>query len=180
MAAMCRASKLHGFGNQQILRQKWIGFFCSVRCPGNLILNSYDLARRWQAEDQPVIGGFHSPVEKEVLRILLRSEAPVCIVLARSLPKRIPKEFLQPIEDGRLLLVSPFDSKTKRASTETAARRNQVVASLADQIFVAYAAVGSKTEALCRDIASAGKPCMTFDDPRTANLKSAGFAVIPN
>lgn len=179
VASKCGASKLRGFGNQQILRRKWVGFFCSVRCPGNLILKSYDLARRWQAEGQPVTGGFHSPVEKEVLRILLRSEAQVCIVLARSLPKRIPKEFLQPIEEGRLLLVSPFDSKTKRASQATAARRNQVVAYLADQIFVAYAASGSKTEALCRDIATTGKPCMTFDDPKTANLKSAGFAIIP-
>lgn len=176
----CGTSKLHGFGNQQILKRKWMGFFCSVRCPGNLILKAYDLARRWQAESQPVIGGFHSPVEKEVLRILLRSGAPVCIVLARSLPKRIPKEFLQPIEEGRLLLVSHFDSKTKRASQISAVRRNQVVASIADRIFVAYAAVGSKTETLCRNIASTGKPCMTFDDPKTANLKSAGFAVIPN
>jgi predicted Rossmann fold nucleotide-binding protein DprA/Smf involved in DNA uptake len=177
---MERNPALRFIGDKSALSRRKNAFFCSIRCPGNLILKAYDLARRWQAEGQPVIGGFHSPVEKEVLRILLRSEAQVCIVLARSLPKRIPKEFLQPIEDGRLLLVSPFDSKTKRASTETAARRNQVVASLADQIFVAYAAVGSKTEALCRDIASAGKPCMTFDDPRTANLKSAGFAVIPN
>ena len=167
-------------GNESIMSRQKVAFFCSVRCPGNLILKSYDLARRGQAEGQPVIGGFHSPVEKEVLRILLRSEAPACIVLARCLPKRIPKEFLQPIETGRLLLVSPFDSKTKRASQATAARRNQVVASLADQIFVAYAAVGSKTEALCRDIASTGKPCMTFDDPKTANLISAGFAVFPN
>ena len=180
VATKCGASKLRGFGNQQILRRKWVGFFCSVRCPGNLILKSYDLARRWQAEGQPVIGGFHSPVEKEVLRILLRSEDPVCIVLACALPKGIPKKFRQSVEAGRLLLVSPFDSKTKRASQTTAARRNQVVASLADQIFVAYAAVGSKTEALCRNIAATGKPCMTFDDPKTANLKSAGFAVIPN
>ena len=173
-------SMLSSCGNYSIYEYNFTGFYCSIRCPGNLILKSYDLARRWQAEGQPVIGGFHSPVEKEVLRILLCSKAPVCIVLARSLPKRIPKEFFQPIEEGRLLLVSPFDSKTKRASQTTAARRNQVVASLADQIFVAYAAVGSKTEALCRDIATTGKPCMTFDDPRTANLKSAGFAVITN
>ena len=166
-------------GNSHIRECNFTGFFCSVRCPGNLILKAYDLARRWQAEGQPVIGGFHSPVEKEVLRILLRSGAPVCIVMARSLPKRIPKEFLQPIEEDRLLLVSPFDSKIKRASQATAARRNQVVASLADRIFVAYAAVGSKTETLCRDIASTGKPCMTFDDPKTANLISAGFAAIP-
>lgn len=174
------SSPLHHLGNKNLLRTSWIAFYCSVRCPGNLILKSYDLARRWQAEGQPIISGFHSPVEKEVLRIMLRSQAQVCIVLARGLPKRIPAEFRKPLEDGRLLLVSPFDAKTKRASQATAVRRNQVAADLASRIFVAYAATGSKTEALCQGLAATGKPCLTFDDPKTANLKSAGFAIIPN
>lgn len=175
---MERTPALRFIGDESVLSRRHIAFFCSIRCPGNLILKSYDLAHRWQAEAQPVIGGFHSPVEKEVLRILLRSGTPVCIVLARSLPKRIPIEFRQPIEEGRLLLISPFDSKAKRASQTTAARRNQVVADLATKIFVAYAATGSKTEALCRDIASTGKRCLTFDDPQTLNLQEAGFAAI--
>ena len=167
---------IYHFGNVLILDPSLTAFFCSVRCPGNLILKAYDLAQRWRAENQPVIGGFHSPVEKEVLKIMLRSTVPVCVVLARSLPKRIPTEFRRPLDEGRLLLVSTFDAKTKRATQETAAYRNQVVAALADKVFVAYAAPGSKTEAFCREIVGTGKTCMTFDDPKTANLKAAGFA----
>ena len=166
--------ELHGLGDQHILERKLVGFFCSVRCPGNLILKAYDLAQGWRAENQPVIGGFHSPVESEVLKIMLRSTVPVCVVLARSLPKRIPAEFRRPLEEGRLLLLSPFDAKTKRATKETAARRNHVVAALADKVFVAYAAPGSKTVAFCELIAKTGKTCMTFDDPKTDNLKLAG------
>jgi len=168
-------------------RLPWTAFFCSVRCPGNLVLKAYDLAQRWRAENQPVIGGFHSPVEKEVLKLMLRSTVPVCVVLARNLPKRMPTEFRRPLDEGRLLLLSPFDDKTKRATQETAAYRNQVVAALADKVFVAYAAPGSKTEAFCREIVGTGNPsaglrvktCMTFDDPKTDNLKSAGFASFP-
>ena len=85
---------LYSLGDRELLDRKWISFFCSVRCPGNLILKTYDLAQRWRAENQPVIGGFHSPVEKEVLNIMLRSTVPVCIVLApepaEAHSKRIP------------------------------------------------------------------------------------------
>jgi hypothetical protein len=175
---------MNHLGNADLLKSSWTAFFCSVRCPGNLILKAYDLAQRWRVNNQPVIGGFHSPVEKEVLKIMLRSTVPVCVVLARSLPKRFPTEFRRPIDEGRLLLVSPFDVKTRRATQETAAYRNQVVAALAEKVFVAYAAPGSKTEAFCREIVGTSNPsaklrvktCMTFDDPKTANLKAAGFA----
>lgn len=168
-------SAYDSLGNTAIRQSRLIAFFCSVRCPGNLILKAYDLAQKWRAQNQPLIGGFHSPVEREVLKIMLRSQTPVCIVLARSLPRRIPTEFRRPLDEGRLLLLSPFDAKTKRATQETAIRRNQVVATLAERVFVAYAAPESKTEAFCREIASTGKTCLTFDDPKTDNLKLAGF-----
>ncbi|HBA84211.1 MAG TPA: DNA-binding protein [Verrucomicrobia bacterium] len=166
---------LQKIGSESIQDLPSTAFFCSIRCPGNLILKAYDLAQRWRAENQPVIGGFHSPVEREVLKVLLRSQTPVCMVLARNLPKRIPVEFRQPLDEGRLLLLSPFDSKTKRATQETSAHRNQVVAQWATKIVVAYAALGSKTEAFCRHAVKLGKPCFTFDDPRTANLADMGF-----
>lgn len=162
-------------GNIGMLTSGWVAFFCSVRCPGNIILKSYDLAQRWRAENQPVIGGFHSPVEREVLKIMLRSTVSVCIVLARSLPKRIPTEFRRPIDEGRLLLLSPFDARTKRATEETSMQRNQVVGSLANKVVVAYAAPGSKTEAFSLAVVAQRKPCLTFDDPKTANLRELGF-----
>ncbi|MBI3987633.1 MAG: hypothetical protein HY343_11965 [Lentisphaerae bacterium] len=174
-AANIELDRMQHMGNIGLLKSAWAAFFCSVRCPGNLILKAYDLAQKWRAEGQPVIGGFHSPVEKEVLKIMLRSTVPVCVVLARSLPKRISPEFRRPLDEGRLLLLSPFDAKTKRATRETAGRRNHVVAALAEKIVVAYAAPGSKTETFCREIAGVGKPCLTFDDPRTANLRELGF-----
>ncbi|MDO9543345.1 MAG: DNA-binding protein [Kiritimatiellia bacterium] len=156
----------------------WTAFFCSVRCPGGIILKSYDLAQKWRAEGQAVIGGFHSPVEKEVLKIMLRSTAQVCIVLARGQPKRIPSEFRKPIDDGRMILASPFDGRTKRATAETALERNKIIATQADKIFVAYAAPGSKTETLCRTIFKWNQPCFTFQHEANENLLSLGFIAI--
>jgi len=51
-------------GDLKILEKPLLGFFCSVKCPGELILRSYDLARSLRDTETSVIGGFHSPIEK--------------------------------------------------------------------------------------------------------------------
>jgi len=170
--------ELNSIGKFELKSVRWTAFFCSVRCPGDIILKSYDLAQKWRVEGQAVIGGFHSPVEKEVLKIMLHSTAQVCIVLARGLPKRIPAEFRKPIDEGRLILVSFFDVRIKRATAESAMSRNSVIATLAEKVFVAYAAPGSKTESLCREISKLNKPCLTFSSPYTDNLLGMGFNII--
>lgn len=167
--------ELNSIGKFELKSVHWAAFFCSVRCPGGIILKSYDLAQKWRANGQAVMGGFHSPVEKEVLKIMLRSTAQVCIVLARGLPKRIPAEFRKPIDEGRLILVSPFDGRTRRATAESALKRNLIIATQAEKIFVAYAAPDSKTETLCRTISKWNKPCFTFQHEANENLLSLGF-----
>jgi len=170
--------ELNSIGKFELKSVHWAAFFCSVRCPGGIILKSYDLAQKWRTEGRAVIGGFHSPVEKEVLKIMLRSTAPVCVVLARGLPKRVPSEFRKHIDNGRMILASPFDGRTKRATTESALKRNLIIATLAEKIFVAYAASGSKTETLCHAISRLKKTCFTFQHETNENLISLGFIAI--
>jgi predicted Rossmann fold nucleotide-binding protein DprA/Smf involved in DNA uptake len=50
-------------GDLTILDQKSLALFCSIKCPGNLILQTYDLAQRLRQFGVTVIGGFHSPME---------------------------------------------------------------------------------------------------------------------
>ena len=59
-------------GNLAPLSQHKIALFCSVRCPVDAILGAYDAARKLRDDGVTVVSGFHSPVEKEYLRILLR------------------------------------------------------------------------------------------------------------
>lgn len=167
--------ELNSIGKFDLKSVNWTAFFCSVRCPGNIILKSYDLAQKWRVEERPIIGGFHSPVEREVLKIMLHSTAPVCVVFAKCLPKRIPSEFRKPVDDSRLILASPFDDRTRRATAESALKRNLIIASLAEKIFVAYAAPGGKTETLCRAISKRNKSCFTFKHEANENLVSLGF-----
>ena len=73
----CAPEPIFSLGNFDILQQKPLGLFCSVKCPGNLILKTYDLARELRDKGVPVISGFHSPMEKECLSLLLRGKQPI-------------------------------------------------------------------------------------------------------
>ena len=79
--------QLSAFGNLNLLALPKTALFCSARCPGHAILSAYDQAARWRDAGRCIISGFHSPVEKECLRILLRGSQPIIICAARSLAK---------------------------------------------------------------------------------------------
>jgi len=142
--------ELTALGNLDLLAQPKTALFCSARCPGSVILRAYDQAARWRDTKRCVISGFHSPVEKECLRILLRGEPPVIICPARAILRRIAPEWRRPLEDGRLLILSFFSDKETRITAELAARRNELVAALADDVFVAHATPGGQLDTSLR------------------------------
>jgi predicted Rossmann fold nucleotide-binding protein DprA/Smf involved in DNA uptake len=146
-----------------------------VQCPGRLILETYDLAQALRDAGVAVVGGFHSPMERECLRLLLRGKQAIVVCPARSIERlRPPEAWRAALAAGRLLVLSPFDPGQRRATTELARQRNRVVAALADQVFVAYAAPGSRTEAFAREVATSGKPLLTLEAPENAALVALG------
>ena len=164
-------------GDASILNRPKIALFCSVKCPGKLILETYDLAKRFRNEGTLVISGFHSPMEQECLRILLRSQHPVIWCLARGMYRRLPMapvDCRPAVEGGRLVIVSPFPEKVSHVTAKTATIRNRLVADMADAVVVAHATSGGKMDTLCRETLAAGKPLYTFDHPANQDLLSAG------
>jgi predicted Rossmann fold nucleotide-binding protein DprA/Smf involved in DNA uptake len=148
-------AQLSALGNRDLLGLPSVTLFCSARCPGQVILAAHDQAARWRDEGRCVIGGFHSPVEKDCLNILLRGRQPVIICPARSLEhRRLPPELKKPLAEGRLLLLSAFPSSDRRVTKDQAMQRNRFVAALADEIVFAYIAPGSHLEEL-RELAAA-------------------------
>ena len=78
---------------------------------------------------------------------------------------------------GGLLVLSPFPATSRRPTTELAAQRNDLVADLAQRVFIAHAAPGSKTEAFAHKLADTGKPLLTLDSLSNANLVEMGADV---
>ena len=163
--------KFKSKGNLQLLEEPLTALFCSARCPGDLILMTYGLARALRNAGTPVISGFQTPTEKECLRLLLRGTQLVVICPARSIENmRIPRDWQPALEEGRLLILSRFPRHRQRPTAEAAAQRNDLVANLANQVFIAHAALGGRTEAFARKLAAAGKPLLTLDSPANKNL----------
>ena len=157
-------------GNLGHLDEPLTALFCSNRCPGDLILKTYDLARAMRDAGVSIIGGFQTPMERKCLRLLLRGNQPVVVCPARGIDNmRIPRDWRSALDDGRLLVLSPFQPIVRRPTAELAAQRNDLVAELALQVFIAHAALGSKTEAFARKLANAGKSLLTLDSPANSN-----------
>jgi hypothetical protein len=129
-------------GNPHLLHLPKTALFASTKCPGSVILPTYDQAARWRDEGHCIISGFHSPIEKECLSILLRGTSPVIVCPARNLPSRLPPEWRTPIDEGRMLALSPFAPNESRVTADLAARRNDYVASLAEEVWIAHATDG--------------------------------------
>ena len=143
-------AQLSALGNLDLLALPKTALFCSVRCPGHVILTTYDQAAKWRDTGRCVIGGFHSPVEKECLRILLRGTQPIIICPARTLPQRVPLDWRQALAAGRLLVLSAFGAGDKRVTTELAIRRNEFVAALADELWFAHITPGGQMDTLAQ------------------------------
>ena len=136
-------------GNLDLLALRKTALFCSARCPGAAILRTHDQAARWRDAGRCIISGFHSPVEKECLDILLRGKPPVIICLARSLEKlRLPAAWQGSLNEGRLLILSCFPPGHPRVTAELAVRRNLFVAALADEVWFAHITPGGRMERL--------------------------------
>jgi predicted Rossmann fold nucleotide-binding protein DprA/Smf involved in DNA uptake len=174
---MTRTHTLRIKGDESVLNRPKVALFCSVKCPGKLILDTYDLANRFRDEGVTVISGFHSPMEQECLRILLRSPHPAIWCLARGLYRQIPAKPVDcraAVADGRLVMVTPFPDTVRHITAQTATTRNRLVADMAAAVVVAHAAPGSKMEALCQSVLQSGKPLFTFDHPANAAILGRG------
>ena len=155
--------RIWALGDLKILEKPLLGFFCSIKCPGDIILSSYDLVSVLRDSGVAAIGGFHSPIEKDCLDLLLRGKQPIIVCPARGIENmRIRKEYRQPIDEGKLLFLSPFSKDQRRPTVKTSTDRNLLVAALSAVVFVAHAGPGSKTEEFCQEILSWQKPIYTF------------------
>ena len=149
--------------------------FCSSRCPAQIILKAHELAQQFRASGVPTIGGYHSPVEKECLRVLLRGSQPIILCPARSIENmRLSPALKGALAEECLLVLSIFDSKHRRSTAALAGQRNAFVAALADKICIAHASEGSKTLQFAQQVSEWGKPLFTFDTPANRSLFQCG------
>lgn len=122
-------------GNKQLLNLHKIGFIASRHASTIDVIPTLD----WAAElsrrvDVAVVSGYQSPLEKDVLKFLLRGVCPIIIVLARGMYRQLPEALQLPMDKHRILIISNEPDNVTRVSEITAHKRNEYVKSISDEM----------------------------------------------
>lgn len=139
-------------GNIDLIKLPKTAFLCSRKVPASVVLKCYDWAIEQREKKHCVISGFHSQLEKDVLHYLLKGKQPIILVLARGLKEKIEPELLRPLEQGRLLILSPFSADVRRITAQTVALRHTYMIELADSVTIGYVHKGGQLEKLLSHI----------------------------
>jgi len=138
-------------GDINILALQKTALFCSKDTPASVILYAYDKIAELRDSGRCVISGFHSPIEKDCLKILMRGSQPIIVCPAREIEAmRITYEFQKRISEKKLLMLSPFINSPKRINQKSAIYRNRFVAALSDDTFIAFSQKDSHTEGIVK------------------------------
>jgi predicted Rossmann fold nucleotide-binding protein DprA/Smf involved in DNA uptake len=149
-------AEIRGTGNTALLSDPLLGLIGSRECPGQVLLETLEHVPEWVKLGRVIVSGFHSPLEQQVLRSVLRRKGRVIRVLARGLdPERsvlrlTPEEGLA-LRESRLLVISPFGSDVTRTTRVTSLQRNRFVLALSDKTVLPHVSSGSPVEGLLRD-----------------------------
>jgi predicted Rossmann fold nucleotide-binding protein DprA/Smf involved in DNA uptake len=166
---------LYALGDMAIIRNRLLGLVCSIRCPGSIVIKTFDAIREVRDAGVVVIGGFHAPMERQCLDILLRGNQSVILCAAKGLPGlRLGKDARRAISESRLLVISPFDQSSRRTTAVQAVQRNDLVAALADVVWVPHAVPGGKTWGTIRRTLDRGQKVYTFADKENSELIELG------
>ena len=123
-------------GNKDLLNRRKIGFLATRKISTSAVLPTLD----WAVEiskhtDVAVVSGFHSRLEKEVLKFLLQGKCGIIVVLARGMYRKLPKIYDTAMNENRLLIIALEKETVTRVSEYTAQKRNNMIKILADNCF---------------------------------------------
>jgi hypothetical protein len=143
--------------------------------------------------DLNYIGGWHSVMETEIFRLgLFRKNTTVTLFSAKGLEKETFDSFLldrfyPPLHEfperdeyyrrsksGGLLILSVAEPSIGRTIKRNVMTRNWISCNLADAVFIPYAAKGTKTHALTKQLLASRIPCFTSEDGVNRELHLLG------
>ena len=143
------AARLIGIGNSALLAEPLLGFIASRQCPGHVFIETLERVPQWAKAGRVLVSGFHSPLEQQVLRSLLRHQGRAVKVLARGMTDYRPQpEECEPLATGRMLVITACPPDVRRTTRDTALARNRLVLALASETVASCVAAGSPLAAL--------------------------------
>lgn len=152
------AAQIVGVGEAALLAEPLLALIASRECPGHVLLGTLARVPEWVKTGRVIVSGFHSPLEQQVLRSLLRRKGRVVKVLARGMTDFRPTaEEREPIAAGRMLVVTACRTTVARTTRATALARNRLVLALASEVVAPYVADGSPLAEILKESVLTGR-----------------------
>ncbi len=144
--------QLAGVGNVALLDEPLLGLISSRECPGHVLLETLERVPEWVKTGRIIVSGFHSPLEQQVQRSVLRRNGRVVKVLARGMTDYRPTpDEQEALQEGRMLVITAFKPEEDRVTRASALSRNRLVLGLASEMTIPYIAKGSPLAALVEE-----------------------------
>ena len=168
--------RLWSLGNPAIVGRPLLGIISARQIDSDLAAESSQLLKGLASlKEVAFIGGWHSPLEEEALRIVLDHDAALVFCLSKSLDRFKPSGEIQSrLSEGNALLLTHCSPRAKRISREASIRRNQLVAGLASVLMVLSAPAGSNSLNLAKSALRHGKRVYAPDHPMNKELLACG------
>jgi predicted Rossmann fold nucleotide-binding protein DprA/Smf involved in DNA uptake len=163
-------------GDLSILNHTLLGIISARQIDSDLALKSSELLKRLQAlKDVSFVGGWHSPLEEQALRVLLVQDTSIVFCVSKSLDRFVPSiELGSRVSQGQALLLTHCSLKAKRITRDASMRCNELVVELAKALLVLSAPEGSASLNLARSALRQGKTVHTLEHRLNEELLLAG------
>lgn len=143
---MYQETPLHQIGNTELLQRQKTAFLCSRRIPSEVLTRVLKWVDGLVPERDCVLCGAHSQVERAAFERLLERRVPTVLCLAEALKTEWPDEIATALHENRLLIVTHCDDTVHLVSGSSAADRNRLMLSLANEVVVGYCTPGGNVE----------------------------------
>jgi hypothetical protein len=110
---------------------EWLPFIGHRKVTGDDFLKAIKWAESFPIGHSVLLTPYHSPLEKEVSRIILRKGGRIIIVLARAPLKRTPVELREELKEGQLVFLSTPELTNPRPTRDRCLERNELIMSMA-------------------------------------------------
>jgi predicted Rossmann fold nucleotide-binding protein DprA/Smf involved in DNA uptake len=163
-------------GDPRILDHPLLGIISARQIDSDLSLKSAQLLKQLGSlRDVCFVGGWHSSLEDEALRVVLAHEPSIIFCVSKSLDRYIPSlEVESRVSQGAALLLTHCSPKAKRITRDASMRRNQLVVQLAKALLVLSAPEGSASLSLAESALRQGKTVHTLEHPLNRELLTGG------
>lgn len=100
---------MEAIGNNDLLGLYKTGLLCASQAKSGDVVRCIDWAMELP-QDACVVGDFQTPLERDVLHVLLRRRIAVVVILARRMYRVLPAELQAAADVGRALILSSSDA----------------------------------------------------------------------